>query len=406
MTSAARIRATGLVMRLFAINRPEPIEGRWLRGIVSVMALVAGIIHLAQVGIHVAESWMFVAFFVVVGLVQVAAALLLLVPRPVSWIWFGIGGSGLIIGLWVISRWLGLPIGPEPGRPEDLGTADAAATLAEAVTIVALGLWLRFRSHPSDRLALCIGIGLVVAMGAVWLGTRSVGVFDPDPRLTVGAPQLADRAASLVVIGVVLMLALLWRAAIWRSTAWWLPLMRGLLAAVLVAGLALVTVTLPARGGQNADCQYGPLAEVSGLSHANLPSPVPLAPDQQRWLPVLVLSACSGDPVRLTGLEALHGRGQGAQIIDVRVLMADQRLPAGGAVNLPDGSQSIAARPAFVPGQARQVVLLLRGVADGTFNLDAVRVRYVVGTVSGQFNFAASLGTCSPLACQHDTHTQ
>lgn len=401
----ARTRAAALVMRLFAIDRPEPGEGPWLRGIVSTMALAAGAIHLAQIPVHLEEGWMFVAFFMVVGIVQLAAALLLLVPRPVGWFWFGIGGSGLIIGLWIVSRTLGLPFGVGPGRPEELGTADAAATLAEAVTIIALGLWLRFRSHPGDRWALGAAIGLLVAMEAAWLGARALDVFDPDPRLTVAGPELADRAALLIVTGVALMLALLWRAAIWRSTAWWRPLMRGLLAAVLVASLALVAVTLPARGGQNADCQYGPLAEVSGLSHANLPPPVPLAPGQQRWVPVLVLSACSGDPVRLTGLETLHARGPGAQIIDVRVLATGQKLPSGGVADLPAGSESMSAHPAVAPGQARQVVVLLRGVEGGTFNLDAVRVRYLVGTASGQFNFATVLGTCSPGACQHDTHT-
>ena len=391
--------------RLFAIDPGEPGEGAWLRGIAAVMALAAGVIHLAQVGIHTAQGWMFAAFFIVVGVVQLAAALLLLVPRPVGWFWFGIGGTGLIIAMWVVSRSLGLPFGAEPGRPDALGTADAAATLAEAVTIVVLGLWLRLRSHPGDRLALGAALGLLVAMAAAWLAARAAGVFDPDPRLTTGAPELADRAALLLVIGVELMLALLWRAAMWRSTAWWRPLMRGLLAAVLVTSLALVAVTLPARGGQNADCQYGPLAEVSGLSHATLPEPIVLAPGEQRWLPVLVLSACSGDPVLLTGLEPLSTRGPGAQVVDVRVLTVGQRLPARGAASLPDGSESMNAHPAVAPGQPRQVTVLVRGVGDGTFNLDAVRVRYLVGTVVGQFNYATFLGTCSPGSCQHTTPT-
>jgi len=63
----AGARVAALVMRLLAIARPEPVEGPWLRGIASVMALAAGVIHLAQVGIHLAEGWMFVAFFMVVG---------------------------------------------------------------------------------------------------------------------------------------------------------------------------------------------------------------------------------------------------------------------------------------------------------------------------------------------------
>jgi hypothetical protein len=398
----AKTRFTILAAPLFTIDRPEPAEGPWLRGIVSAVALSAGLIHVAQIGIHTTEGWMFAAFFLVVGAAQLAAALLLLVPRPVSWFWFGIGGSGLIIGLWILSRWLGLAFGAEPGRPQELGTADAAATLAEAVTVIALGLWLRLRANPADRWAFGAAIGLLMAMAAAWLGARAAGVFDPDPRLTAAAPSLADRAAMLLVIGVALMLALLWRAPALSSTRWWRPLMRGLLAAVLIASLALAAVTLPARGGQNADCQYGPVAEVSGLSHTTLPKPVALALGQQRWLPVLLLSTCGGDPVKLTVVEVLNTRGLGARVVDIRVLVAGQRLSASGAANLPEGSESMSAHPGIEPGHSRQVVVLVRGVAEDTFNLDSVRVHYLAGGGSGQFGFATFVSTCSPGPCQAD----
>lgn len=404
-----RIRSNALALgaltrRLVAIDRVEAAEGPWLRSIAAALALASGAIHLAQVGIHIDQGWMFAAFFIVVGVVQVGAAAMLLAPRPVGWFWFGIGGSGLIVAIWIVSRSLGLPFGAERGRPEELGTADAAATLAEALTIVALSLALRLRSHPRDGRAIGIAIVLVLATGALWVGARAIGIFAPDPRLTGGPPDLADRAALLLVVGVAGLLALLHRGPHLCVLTWWRRAMLGLVGVVLLSSLALVVITLPARGGQNADCQYGPLAEVSGLSHAGVPPPAPLAAGAQRWLPVLVLSACGGDPVSLSGFEALHTRGPGGQIVDVRVLPAGQKLPSAGAADLPAGSQPMADQPVIVPGEgARQVVVLVRG-AEGTFNLDAVRVRYRFGSTSGQFGYATFLGTCSPDSCAAAQH--
>lgn len=52
--------------------------------------------------------------------------------------WVGIAGSAAIIGVWVVSRTLGLWF-VEGGEPEPVGVADSLASLTEAWTIVLLG---------------------------------------------------------------------------------------------------------------------------------------------------------------------------------------------------------------------------------------------------------------------------
>ena len=391
--------AQAIVRKLLVTDEHEHSAGRWLRLIAAVLAVAAGGIHLAQVGIHLEEDWTFAAFFVVVGITQVVAGLLLLGPRPAGWFWFGIIGSALVIGIWALSRSIGLPFGAEPGRAEQLGMADAAASLFELLTIVVLALWLGARSPHAER-GYPIAIGVLLAVGALWVVARATGLFDPDPRATGASPELADRAVVALLAAIIIMFGLLspWPLANGRPT-WLRPLMRGLLGAVVISSAALVVLTLPARGGQNADCAYGPLAEVSGLSHTELPSPVPLASGEQRWMPALLLSACGGDPIVLTKVEPLNVRGDAAQIVAYALLPGGGHLNAEGATTLPPGSEAIDRRPALAAGEPHQLAVRLRGTGGGSFNIDSLRVSYAIGNESGQFGFATFVASCGLDSC-------
>ncbi|MGH2369788.1 MAG: hypothetical protein ACRDI2_16530 [Chloroflexota bacterium] len=373
----------------------EGPSGPWLRGITSVMAVAAGVIHLAQTGPHLEESWAFAAFFLVLGVVQVVAAVLLLRTWPPFWFWFGIVGSAAVIAVWVVSRTSGLPFGPEPGEPEELGTADAAASLIEAITVIVLALWLTDRPAPRRRIGPAIAALVVAGLGLAWIVTRAAGLFEPDVRATNALPQLADRAVVALVAGVAVMLGLLTAHPTSRPR-WWRGLMRGLLAAMVVLSGAVVWLTLPAAGGQNAACTYGPLAEVSLTSHDEV-LPADLDIGQERWFGALVLSACGPDAVQLESAEVLSSRGQ-AEVLAYALLPADERLQDEGANELSSNSEPLDAQPALQPGERRQVAVLLRG-GDEPFNLDSLRIGYRVGDEARSVAFAAVLGTCPPASC-------
>jgi len=109
-------------------------------GVVAA-SLGAGIIHLAVAPAHFAEYWLFGAFFFSAGLFQVTtAALLQFIPKP-SLVAMVVVSNGLISVVWLVSRTTGLPVGPHSFTPEDVGSADAAATVLELL-IVAGGVWL------------------------------------------------------------------------------------------------------------------------------------------------------------------------------------------------------------------------------------------------------------------------
>jgi hypothetical protein len=375
----------------------EHPRGPWLRGIAAATALAAGAIHLAQVGVHLEEAWYFAAFFLVVGVIQVIAAALLIRTWPAFWFWFGIAGSVAVLVVWVVSRTSGLPFGPEAGEAEGLGAADAAASLTEAITVVALALWLIDRSGRR-RAADLAAVLVVASLGVAWVASRAMGLFEPDPRVTIALPDFADRAVVALVAGATGMLNLVAAFPTWRPD-WASAVMRGLLAAVMVMGIVLVAVTLPAPLGQNAACSYAPLAGVGFTSH-HPPPPAPLVFGQERWFGVQLLSACSSDPVRLESAQVINARGT-AEVIGYALLPAGIRLDYGGAGEVPAGTLALGLQPVLQPGERRELAVRLRGTGKG-FDLDSVRIRYVVGNEAGSIGFATVLRTCPASDCPQE----
>ena len=76
----------------------EP-SGATLRRLTVVLLVAAGILHFAQVGVHLAEGWHVAGFFVAVGTGQVALGLWLLRRRRSPWLWVGIIGSSAVIAV-------------------------------------------------------------------------------------------------------------------------------------------------------------------------------------------------------------------------------------------------------------------------------------------------------------------
>jgi hypothetical protein len=116
------------------VTESGPAEWCWLAtgGLVA-----AGGIHAAVAPEHFRESLAFGVFFAVLTAAQWVAAWLWL-RRPtlraahlIAW------GSASVVILWVASRTAGLPVGPEPWRPERLSQADLLATCFELMTCVA-----------------------------------------------------------------------------------------------------------------------------------------------------------------------------------------------------------------------------------------------------------------------------
>lgn len=122
----------------------------------ALSALAAGI-HAWVVPEHYEEYTLFGVFFAVVAVAQVGWALAVVrAPSPLL-VTAGVALSAGLLVLWLLSRTVGLPIGPEPWEAEPAALLDAVAGVAELGIIVVAGVGQRpavgvaTRARPASR---------------------------------------------------------------------------------------------------------------------------------------------------------------------------------------------------------------------------------------------------------------
>lgn len=97
----------------------------------AALSLVAGSIHAVVAVPHFAEYWGFGSFFLALGTFQLAWGVQVY-RRPSAGLYrIGAVASLAVIALWIASRTVGLPLGPEPGAAESVGPLDALASAIE-----------------------------------------------------------------------------------------------------------------------------------------------------------------------------------------------------------------------------------------------------------------------------------
>src|SRR5690242_182681 len=90
--------------------------------LLAIASLLSGGIHAAVSGEHFREAFIFGAFFTVAAGAQIGWALLLLDRPSRTLLALAAVGNAAVIALWTASRTVGLPVGPEPWKPEAIGT--------------------------------------------------------------------------------------------------------------------------------------------------------------------------------------------------------------------------------------------------------------------------------------------
>ena len=124
-------------------------------------SLSAGLAHLGGVVQHLDVWWGYGAFFLVTGLAQAAMGAVVL-WRPAPWVALvGIVGNLAIVGMYVLTRTVGIPLGPHSGRAEDAETLGMVTTAGELALVLLLIPMLGERAQRwtfSGLLALGIGL--------------------------------------------------------------------------------------------------------------------------------------------------------------------------------------------------------------------------------------------------------
>lgn len=236
------------------------------------------------------------------------------------------------------------------------------------------------------------GASGALALAALWVTLRALDILDPDPRLVL-EPRFTDVAA----VGFLIVVALFFvQLALWRPSAGD-TVRRHALAAMLftlvLVEIPLVAFTVPARGGQNIECRYAPVAEDSGIGHAKLPEPIGMAVGQRRSVVVLLLTVCDA-PVELISVAPLQPPGDTLRITSTSVDRT--RSYRTQRVRESPGPASLPLRGLVMrPGEGRYPVTVeVEALREGEIVIGAFRVEFVSGGVPGSFGFASFTRFC------------
>ena len=147
-----------------------------------VLSATAGLIHAKALVDHAPHYWLFGVFFGVLAYAQVGWAYLVY-RRPDDRRWYmpAAVGSLAVIGLWLVTRSVGLPFGPWAGRPEPFAITDITASLNELILAALVVAMLRPTGRVAARMrwldgANCVRVGsmlIALSLLAVLLGNHT-----------------------------------------------------------------------------------------------------------------------------------------------------------------------------------------------------------------------------------------
>ena len=189
-------RARGSVVPARRQGGVAPIECSVLR-IVASLSFGAAAIHLIAAPPHYIELGDLGVGFLVAAAFQVAWGVRMLRSPTDRVVWIGIAGNLAIVATWVMSRTIGLPIGPDAFTPEPVGLPDGASTAFELLIVAGLAVRLVdvdrrlpgrvFRSVAAVAIVPIIGIMLLTtSLAAVAIAAGADHGAPPHVSSSVG----------------------------------------------------------------------------------------------------------------------------------------------------------------------------------------------------------------------------
>ena len=102
----------------------------------AIASIAAGLIHVSVVPHHVEESTILGAAFVATAIFQIVWAAPASVRLDARILDASIAVNGAVVAVWIASRTAGLPFGPHAWVAEQVGAADATATVLELLIVI------------------------------------------------------------------------------------------------------------------------------------------------------------------------------------------------------------------------------------------------------------------------------
>jgi hypothetical protein len=149
--------------------------------IVAWLSLAAGAIHAIAMVDHFSHWWLYGAFFLALTYGQVLWGVALL-RKPVSDrnLMLGALANLAIVAVWLFSRTIGVPLGPDSGRPERVGVMDVAATVDQIVLAAYIAVVVRPDLRAARALKGLVGvhrirIGMMLCSASVFMALLGGG---------------------------------------------------------------------------------------------------------------------------------------------------------------------------------------------------------------------------------------
>jgi hypothetical protein len=157
--------------------QPAVLAGRDRRDVVRIalafLSVAAALVHFAVIEQHFTEYWLYGTFFVGVGLFELIWALVVLAAPTRLLYWASIVVNMLTIAAYIITRTIGLLVGPSAHETEKVGFGDVTATTFEAVLVVGSVLLL-FRRWGRGRVRIATS---EASIGIVAVGITALTVL-------------------------------------------------------------------------------------------------------------------------------------------------------------------------------------------------------------------------------------
>src|SRR5215468_6781151 len=132
------------------VHAGPPTVRPYLLGSLAALSASAAAIHFAVVFEHFAEYALYGVFFLVISWAQMIWPAVLLWRPSRLWLWLAIAGNAIVIAVYMGSRSVGLPFGPDLHHAEPVGALDVVSCVLE-FTLIAGCAALLWRPSLADR---------------------------------------------------------------------------------------------------------------------------------------------------------------------------------------------------------------------------------------------------------------
>ena len=131
--------------------RVMPATARpYVLGALASLSAAAAAIHFAVVFEHFRDYLLYGVFFLVLAWAQLIWPAVLLWRPSRLWLWLGIAGNAAVLAVYVASRTVGLPFGPDLHQPEQVGGLDVMSCVLEFALVIGCAALL-WRPSLADR---------------------------------------------------------------------------------------------------------------------------------------------------------------------------------------------------------------------------------------------------------------